>query len=56
LAKFEEAEKRMFSNAWVCMRCHANNKSGAGKPTTCRKCGSKKMRLKHKHRKAGKKA
>jgi len=54
MAKFEEAEERLFKNIWICMRCNAKNRSQSGKPRACRKCGSKRLRLKHKAKKAGK--
>jgi len=49
---FPEAEKRLFSNVWVCMRCNAKTRSGIGKPRKCRKCGSKRLRQKHKAKKS----
>lgn len=53
MARFEEADKRLFINMWVCMRCNAKNRGSEGKkPSVCRKCGSKKLRLKHKVKKA----
>jgi len=54
MARFEEAEKRLFGNIYICMNCNARNKSGKGTPRKCRKCGSKRFRLKHKTRKTGK--
>lgn len=52
MAKFDVAEKRLFANIWICMRCNAKNKSGTGKrPDCCRKCGSKRLRLKSKQKK-----
>ncbi len=54
MAKFEQAEKRLFANVWVCMKCNAKNRSTPGKkPERCRKCHGKNLRLK---RKASKKA
>jgi len=53
MARFAEADARLFLNQWVCMRCNAKNRSGKGKPTKCRKCGSNRLRLKHKIKKAG---
>ena len=53
MARFEEADKRLFINVWICMRCNAKNRGSEGKkPDACRKCGSKKLRLKHKVKKA----
>ncbi len=53
MARFEEADARLFKNIWVCMRCNAKNRSGSGtKPRLCRKCGSKRLRLKHKTKKS----
>jgi len=54
MAKFEAAEARLFKNIWICMKCNAKNRSLSGKPVKCRKCGSKRLRLKHKAKKAGK--
>ena len=51
MAMFPETEKRLFANIWVCMRCNAKMRSGVGKPRKCRKCGSKKLRQKHKAKK-----
>ena len=48
MARFEEAENRMF-NVKICLKCnarnHARNPAGA---TTCRKCGYKGLRFKAK--------
>ncbi len=51
MAKFKEAEARLFKNVYVCKRCKATiradpDKVKAGK-VKCRKCGSKALRLKH---------
>jgi ribosomal protein L40E len=54
MAKFDEAEARSFKNVWICMRCNAKNRNPSGKPNKCRKCGSKRLRLKHKVKKSGK--
>jgi len=54
MVKFDEAEARLFKNQWVCMRCNAKNRSGGAKPLRCRKCGSPRLRLKHKAKKTGK--
>ena len=53
MARFPDAEKRMFENVWVCMKCKATNKGRAGvKPARCRKCKGKNMRVKRKSKKA----
>jgi len=54
MAKFEEAEDRLFKNIWICMKCNAKNRCPSGKPKKCRKCGSVRLRLKHKVKKASK--
>ncbi|MDO8538558.1 MAG: 50S ribosomal protein L40e [archaeon] len=55
MARFEQADARMFVNMFVCMRCNAKNRGSPGKkPAKCRKCGSRRLRLKHKQKKAGK--
>lgn len=55
MAKFEEAEKRIFSGVWICMKCNAKNRVSVGKkPYKCRKCGSKRLRLKKKSKKGAK--
>lgn len=48
MAKFEQAEKRLFANVWICMGCTAKNRSATGKPGKCRKCGGQSFRLKNK--------
>ncbi len=49
MARFKEADARIFSNVWICMRCNAKNRSSEGKkPIKCRKCKSKGLRLKKK--------
>ena len=45
---FPEAEARLFNGMWICMSCGAHNRSAKGKPEKCRKCGSKRLRLKAK--------
>ena len=45
------AEKRLFENVYVCMKCKAKIRSGKGKPDRCRKCGSKELRPKKKRKK-----
>lgn len=48
----ELSTKRHFENVFVCQRCNATNRVGTGKPIKCRKCGSKRLRLKKKKRKS----
>lgn len=54
--KFPEAEKRLFSRVFVCMKCRAKIKTDLSKiragKSKCRKCGSKQLRPIHKERKA----
>tara|TARA_Y100000310_G_C20701325_1_gene830215 strand:+ start:300 stop:467 length:168 start_codon:yes stop_codon:yes gene_type:complete len=46
------ATKRVFQDVWICMNCSAKNKGQKGKPAAkCRKCSSKRMRLKKKGKK-----
>lgn len=53
MARFAEADSRLFTNVFVCMRCNKKNRGSPGKkPTQCRNCGSKRLRLKHKTKKA----
>lgn len=53
MARFDVAENRLFKDVWVCMNCNARNKSAPGKkPAKCRKCGSRRLRLKHKVKKS----
>jgi len=52
MAKFPEAEARLFQRKFVCRICKSkltapNLKVLAGK-ISCRKCGSKKLRIKRK--------
>ncbi len=54
MARFPESESRLFSNVFVCMACNAKNRSAGGKPKKCRKCGSARLRLKHKTKKSSK--
>ncbi len=48
MAKFPEAEKRMFKNVFVCKRCkskiRANPMKVRLKKISCRKCGYKFLR------------
>ncbi|MBW3003848.1 hypothetical protein KY328_05355 [Candidatus Woesearchaeota archaeon] len=52
MAKFEEANKRLFQNIFVCRKCkskiRANNMSVIQGKISCRKCGSKTLRTKRK--------
>ena len=49
MARFKEADNRIFANVWICMRCNAKIRSTEGKkPGKCRKCNSKNLRLKKK--------
>ncbi|MCR4335961.1 MAG: hypothetical protein NUV57_05520 [archaeon] len=46
------ATKRVFEDVWICMNCNSKNKGQKGKPAAkCRKCNSKRMRLKKKGKK-----
>ena len=54
MARFAEADNRLFKDQWICMKCNAKNRSPAKKPERCRKCGSNRLRLRHKAKKAGK--
>lgn len=45
--KFEEAEKRIFENVYICRRCNAKNKTDNPENTTCRKCGYPHLRHKN---------
>ncbi|MAG22080.1 MAG: 50S ribosomal protein L40e [Candidatus Diapherotrites archaeon] len=52
LVRFDEADARIFKNVWICMKCNANNRGSEGSiPYSCRKCGGRKLRLKHKVKK-----
>jgi ribosomal protein L40E len=51
MADIVEAINRNFANVFVCQRCNATNRSNAGMPNQCRKCGSKRLRLKKKRKK-----
>jgi ribosomal protein L40E len=53
MARFEAAEKRMFENIWICMKCNTKHRTQPGKkPEKCRSCGKKKFRAKSKVKKA----
>ena len=46
------AAKRIFQDVWICMRCNAKNRSNHSKPPAkCRKCNSRKLRLRKKGKK-----
>lgn len=54
MARFPEAEARLFANVYVCMNCSAKIRAGKGhKPDKCRKCNSKRLRAKNKIVKKG---
>ena len=56
MARFAEADKRLFENVWICMKCNAKNRSSKGKkPLKCRKCDGKRLRVKHKTKKTASK-
>jgi ribosomal protein L40E len=48
MAKFPEAEKRMFKNIYVCRKCKSKLRANPMKvrlgKISCRKCGSKALR------------
>jgi len=49
MARFPEAEQRLFQKVYVCKKCKTVNKpKSRRKPLKCRKCGSKDLRLKRK--------
>ncbi|RLG18820.1 50S ribosomal protein L40e [Nanoarchaeota archaeon] len=53
MAKFTEAEQRLFHNVYVCKRCKSKIRVNNPKEirlgrAKCRKCGSKDLRLKRK--------
>ena len=53
MARFAVAENRLFANLWICMKCNHKNRAQPGKkPEKCRKCGSKRFRIKSKVKKA----
>ncbi|MBI4020347.1 MAG: 50S ribosomal protein L40e [Candidatus Aenigmarchaeota archaeon] len=53
--KFPEAEARLFSRVYICMKCGGRIKADASKVKAkkikCRKCKSRQLRLIHKDRK-----
>lgn len=53
MAKFKEAEDRVYKNMYICRECNARNRGSEGQiPGKCRKCGGKNFRLKRKAKKA----
>ncbi|MEI7961485.1 MAG: 50S ribosomal protein L40e [archaeon] len=51
MADFKESIARRFNNVYVCQRCNATTRSNSGLPPQCRKCSSKRLRLKKKKKK-----
>jgi len=45
--RFEEAEKRVFDNVYICRKCNAKNKTDNPENTSCRKCGYSDLRKKN---------
>ncbi|MFB6245379.1 MAG: 50S ribosomal protein L40e [Candidatus Nanohaloarchaea archaeon] len=45
--KFEEAEKRVFKDVYICRRCNARNKTDNPESSSCRKCGYSDLRKKN---------
>ena len=52
MAKFKEAQERLFTNVFVCRSCKSKIRADPQKvklgKVKCRKCGSKQLRPKHK--------
>jgi len=52
MVKFKEAAERLFKNVFVCRRCKTKIRADPMKvrlgKVKCRRCGYKKLRLKHK--------
>jgi ribosomal protein L40E len=52
MAKFEEAQNRLFKNVFVCKRCKSKQRANIIKvlqgKVLCRKCGGKALRPKRK--------
>jgi len=48
MAKIKEADKRLFRNVFVCMKCKSKIKASPMKVSegrvSCRKCGSKQLK------------
>ncbi|MBT4870960.1 MAG: hypothetical protein HON47_05280 [Candidatus Diapherotrites archaeon] len=47
----DHATTRNFTDVYVCQKCNATNRSASGMPAKCRKCQSKRFRLKKKKKK-----
>ena len=47
----DHATIRNFEDVYVCQKCNATNRSASGEPAKCRKCQSKRFRLKKKKKK-----
>lgn len=54
MARFPEAEARIFENKWVCMFCGSVVRAPSGKkPDNCRECSrTNAFRIKHKTKKS----
>ena len=56
MAKFKEAQARVFRNVFVCRKCKSKIRAQPIKvkraKVKCRKCGSKALRPKHKEKKS----
>ncbi|HLC36465.1 MAG TPA: 50S ribosomal protein L40e [archaeon] len=53
MARFKEADARLFANMWICMKCNAPHRARPGtKPGKCRKCGGKSFRTKNRAKKS----
>jgi len=54
--RFPEAENRLFTGVFICMKCGASLRSDLikvrSKKVKCRKCKAKQLRPKHKEQKA----
>lgn len=48
MARFPEAEARIFVGLWICMSCGAKQRNDLRKPGACAKCGKNEWRIKHK--------
>jgi len=55
MVKFPEAEKRLFTNMFICSKCNAKVRASPlkvkAKKVLCRKCKSKRLRIKKKLKK-----
>ncbi|MFH1751539.1 MAG: 50S ribosomal protein L40e [archaeon] len=55
MARFPEADKRLFDDMWICIKCNSKQRApNKRKPTKCRKCGGAQFRVKHKVKKVNK--